>query len=263
MTTPEQPELNQLFAQFLQRRAAQPFTATVDEAGEVLPFQAAMLHVVEPSLAFREAMEAAGSFLGEKEAGGFDSMKAPSDWPSLVRSQESYLAIPFCLGNFPQLMQDVSPLLQGTAVSELQPSGIREGNPTGLLDWGKNRLGKKKFAEALFAAGALRLAGTYDAAKELLDELATVVPATWSGLLANEQAALAWQQGERDAAQLLWEHHLNQDCPAVLFNRGLALLFSDRAAEAATFFTRAAEAIPETSGWNDLARLYLTLAESA
>lgn len=51
------------------------------------------------------------------------------------------------------------------------------------------------------------------------------------------------------------------DAPAVLFNRGMARLFLGRVAEARESLQKAVDAIPETSGWHTLARLYLAVAE--
>ena len=49
--------------------------------------------------------------------------------------------------------------------------------------------------------------------------------------------------------------------PAVLFNRGMARLFEGRIAEARPLLQKAIDALPETSGWHALARLYLAVAD--
>ena len=51
------------------------------------------------------------------------------------------------------------------------------------------------------------------------------------------------------------------ESPAVLFNRGMARLFLGQIAEAREWLQKAIDAIPEASGWNALARLYLAVAE--
>jgi hypothetical protein len=51
------------------------------------------------------------------------------------------------------------------------------------------------------------------------------------------------------------------ESPAVLFNRGMGLLFTGKTTEAKVALTKAIAAIPESSGWNALARLYLAVAE--
>ena len=48
----------------------------------------------------------------------------------------------------------------------------------------------------------------------------------------------------------------------VLFNRGMAALFSDRPQEARTALTEAVARLPEAGAWHHLGRLYLALAES-
>ena len=47
----------------------------------------------------------------------------------------------------------------------------------------------------------------------------------------------------------------------MLFNRGMARLFMGQTAAARPLLQKAIDAIPEASGWNALARLYLALAE--
>jgi len=47
----------------------------------------------------------------------------------------------------------------------------------------------------------------------------------------------------------------------VLFNRGMALLFLGRLTEARAALTKAVGVLPEESGWNALARLYVAIAE--
>jgi hypothetical protein len=47
----------------------------------------------------------------------------------------------------------------------------------------------------------------------------------------------------------------------VLFNRGMAALFLGQPAKARNWLARAADQLPETSGWHHLGRLYLALAE--
>ena len=52
------------------------------------------------------------------------------------------------------------------------------------------------------------------------------------------------------------------ETPAVLFNRGMARLFLGQITDAKPALQKAIDAIPETSGWNALARLYLAVALS-
>ena len=51
------------------------------------------------------------------------------------------------------------------------------------------------------------------------------------------------------------------ETPQSVFNRGMALLFLGRSTEARVQFVKAAGLIPESSGWNALARLYMALSE--
>jgi predicted Zn-dependent protease len=95
------------------------------------------------------------------------------------------------------------------------------------------------------------------------DELLTDVEARCGGNLRpvweNERAAWLWQRGRCAEALSAWERMAAT--PAAQFNYGMALLFLGRPTDAAPALTAAAESLPETSGWGDLARLYLAVAE--
>ncbi len=103
-------------------------------------------------------------------------------------------------------------------------------------------------SQPVLAAGLSRLIGDFDEAEKLLptDD-------------ANERAALLWHRGKSEEALATWD--AMPETPAVLFNRGMALLFPGKTIEAKAALTKAIASVPETSGWNALARLYLAVAE--
>ncbi len=103
----------------------------------------------------------------------------------------------------------------------------------------------------------LRVARLFDAAERLLRGLKDL-PAVWQPVLANEQAALAWQRGDARAVGA-WQSQ--PESVPVLFNRGMAALFLGESAEARACLGRAAAQLPEDGPWHHLARLYLALAE--
>lgn len=264
MTIQDKPmsdlDLGKLMTRFLQQRSADP-ASIMEEGGEVSPYQAVAVYMVEPRTALDEAAAAADFFLDKQMAAGFRLSKTPPEWAALVRGQETLAAVPLSLGNFPQLVRDVTPLLGDKPLTEMKPG---EGRPFALAEleeWGRKMAGKRRWAEALFAAGALRAANQFDAADELLGQVRSAAPKSWDGLLRNEEAALAWQRGDSDEARRLWDDH-PADNPAILFNRGLAALFTGEAAAAAPLLARAAAGLPEDGPWQHLARLYLILAES-
>jgi hypothetical protein len=243
------PTLADLFRQFLQRQSA----AHAEGLGYAEPGDAAVPHdavpvqPVDPQLAWNDALAAARHFQPDAR-----DWAVPPDWPGLVGAQEPAVALAFCLGNFPQLVRNLHPLLSA------EPPALRPG-PTaplavpGLLEWaGRTRA----FPQALLAAGMLRLARQHDAAAGLL---AADAPAAWQAARANEQAALAWHRGEAERALALWDSQ--SDSVPVLFNRGMAALFLGRRAEARDPLSRAVAALPETDAWHHLACLYLALAE--
>jgi tetratricopeptide (TPR) repeat protein len=265
MATPggaQTTKLSDLFARFIQRQATEARLDLVEPTSEVIPHQAVTFFAVDPRTALREAVHAATLL---PEAKGFEAanLKTPPDWASLVQHQEPLFAVPLWLGSFPQLVRDVTPLMSAARLAELQADQGATAESTGVADWGRQMLAKSRLAEAAFAIGTLRLTRELDAAAELFAELRKQAPAEWEAVLANEEAALAWHRGDTAKAAELWAKHREQDSAVILFNRALADLFAGRRSEAAARFEKAAAAIPETSGWHHLARLYVTLARVA
>jgi hypothetical protein len=79
------------------------------------------------------------------------------------------------------------------------------------------------------------------------------------GFAANEQAADLWFAGDSSSALEHWQ--ALPDSPVKSFNCGMALLFLGQRSAAKPYLNAAADALPESSGWSHLARLYLTLAD--
>jgi hypothetical protein len=176
----------------------------------------------------------------------------PPEWPALVSSQEPAVALAFCLGNFPQMVRNLQPLLSGAPVALRQPAPRPLAAPA-LLDWASARRGP----EALLAAGVLRLARHFDEADGLLRR-AGDLPAEWQPVRANEEAALAWHRGRAEEALALWQ--AQPAGVAVHFNRGMASLFLGRSTEARAALEAAVGQLPDTSAWHHLGHLYLALA---
>ncbi len=259
MKTQPQPDLAQLLSGYLKRQADAHALglATFDLPGEVVPYEAGPVQPIDPCLAWLEASAAARFFVANVPA---QSWKAPPAWPALVAGHEPTVALALCVGNFPQLVRDLHPLLQTANLTDLRPGNTRPVPVPGLSEWAGRMGEKKSFPQALLAVGALRLAKQFDQASELLTRCAADVPAAWRSAWENEKAALAWQRGNGEAARALWDAQ-----PAsvpVLFNRGMAALFLGEPAEARAALTQAVGELPESSAWHHLGRLYLTLAEA-
>jgi hypothetical protein len=262
MRRPAIPRIDEILARFILRQAESPDVEPSPELGEVVLFQAVGLYQPDPRTALREALEAAGLLLGPQAASMFQSgLKGPGEWAHLVRSIPPMMAVPFCLGNYPQLVHDLSPLMAAKSLKELAKSSEEALDVREIQDWGRLMLVNARLAEALLAAAALRLARQLDAAAALLAEVRRQAPVSWEPLLINEEAALAWHRGDTGHAAQLWSSHPHQDNPVVQFNRGLAFLFDDQTAEAKQLLAASAAALPEKSAWHHLARMYLALIE--
>jgi len=192
-------------------------------------------------------------------SGDGSKLQPPPDWPMLVSSQEPAAALAFAVGNFPQLVRHVQPLLHAKNLSELRPSAGRSIPTPALLTWAAQVSKKKQYPEMLLALGALRLARQFDKAEEILAKQRGHVPQQWQEALSNEEAALAWHSGKGEEALKMWQKQ--PESMPVLFNRGMALLFLGKAADARTALTAAIAKLPEDSAWHHLAHLYLALAE--
>src|SRR5262245_12260107 len=104
--------LAELFQQYLRRQAA----AQADGGGfaeptdEVLPYEAVPVQPVDPKLAWDDGRAVLKLFPAALRG---LAAKAPPEWPQLVASQEPATALALCLGNFPQLVRNLQPLLAG------------------------------------------------------------------------------------------------------------------------------------------------------
>ena len=237
-----QPSLEDLMVRFLATRSDAAAAAVEPSEGEVEPHEVAAGFRVDPRAAWTDAIVLnAGA-----NTPGSPVVPLPPDWASLVNQPGSAFAVAMAAGNFPQRVRDLQPLLTKFNPAELRPSPSQEPVPglSGLRDWIK----KNAAAQPILAAGIARLIGDFDTAAGLLPKDA-----------ANERAALLWHRGSCSEALAAWK--AMPDSPEVLFNRGMALLFLGQIAEAKPALTKAIAAIPETSGWNALARLYLAVAE--
>jgi tetratricopeptide (TPR) repeat protein len=242
--------LSDLFTQYLrQQTAAQAQGLGYAEPGEeVEPYDAAPVQPVDPRLAWEDAVAAAACWA----SGALPAFTVPADWPNLVAAQEPAVAVAFCLGNYPQAVRNLHPLLAGDPAA-LRGVPPRPATAPSLAEWARQT---RTAPQSLLAAGVLRLAGHFDEAEAVLAE--AEVPACWQALRDNEQAALAWHRGRAEEALRLWQ--AQEASVPVRFNRGMALLFLGRTAEAQEELTAAVNGLPETSAWHHLGQLYLALA---
>jgi hypothetical protein len=247
--------LSELFTRYLQRQAQAQAEGLgyAEPTDEVVPHEAAPAQPVDPQLAWGEAVAVAQHFPG---AGAPKGWPVPPDWPGLVAAQEPAVALAFCLGNYPQQVRNLHPLLGGEPAALRQPPG-RPLPAAALADWAN---AQKDYPQALLAAGVLRLARHFDEAAELLRR-AGDAPAEWQAVKANEEAALAWHRGSADEALALWQAQAAS--VPVLFNRGMAALFLGRRDEAVAALTQAVAPLPDSSAWHHLGHLYLALASRA
>jgi tetratricopeptide (TPR) repeat protein len=244
----KQPKLAELTARYLAGQGqAHAAGLGAPAAGEVEPYDAASPAPVDLKAAWADSTDALRQ-LAPKAA----VAKAPEEWSSAAAVQ-SEAAVAFAAGNFPQMIRDLQWLTR-TPLTDLAPNG----RPARAVEV-KAAAVAGDFARSLLAVAALRLAGQFDRAADLLDELRSAVPEEWRSAFANEEASLAWHAGRCEEAADRWDE-MPESAP-VLFNRGMAALFLGRPADAREPLKKAAALMPEGSGWHHLAKLYLALAE--
>ena len=245
---PTPASISELFTQYLKGQvSAHTQGLAVDlPDGPVVPYDAAPIQPMDPRQAWDDAIAVARHFDGTD----VKSWSAPQEWPALVAAQESAVALAFCVGNFPQMVRNLQPLLSGGDPAALRVNTGAVAVPSGLSEWTATA---REPAQVVVAAAALRLARHFDDAERLLKRVTT-----WSPLVANERAALAWHRGQFDDAATLW----GAQAPSapVLFNRGMAALFLGNTVAAHDYLDQAVRVLPETSAWYHLGRLYLALA---
>jgi tetratricopeptide (TPR) repeat protein len=254
-----QPDLAALLNGYLQRQvdAHNLGLGTQTAGGEVVPYEAAPVQPIDARLAWAEAVTAATLLVPESQAA---SWKAPPSWAALVAGHEPAIALPLCVGSFPQLVRDLHPLLQATDLTQLRPNNSRPLAVPALAEWAAEAAEKRQFPQVLLAIGTLRLARQFDQAAQVLQACEADVPTKWRSAWANEKAALAWQQGQGEQARALWDAQVTS--VPVLFNRGMAALFLGASAEARVPLAEAVAKLPEEGAWYHLGRLYLALAEA-
>jgi hypothetical protein len=247
-----------MLAQYLRRQAAAEGAGLgpAEAGGEVVPFEAAPTQPVEPRLAWSASLEAS-RFYGSSAP--TLAALVPPDWANLVADQAAAMAVPFCVGNFPQRVRSLAPFLDASRLARLLPADDRPATAPDLVEWVEQRVRTAEPAQALLAVGVLRLARRFEAAENLLRDRRGQVRAAWRAAWDNEQGAVAWERGRADEALSLWGKA--GDSAPVLFNRGLAALFHDRPEEARPWLTRAVGQLPDEGPWHHLARFYLGLAE--
>ena len=257
--TPVQIKLDDLFARYLQHQlTARTSGFTSEEStGEVVPHEAGPVQPVDPRLAWDGAIAVLALF---QQGNPLKVPQKPADWTMLATIHEPAAGLAFAAGNFPQLVRNLQPLLQAQDLSSLRPGKAPAMHNPSVIEWATQTAAAKPYPQPLLALGVLRLARQFDAAAKLLADLKANVPAAWQAALANEEAALAWHAGRADEAVRLWK--AQPDSVPVLFNRGMAALFTGRAADACAALSQAVSQLPEDSAWHHLGRLYLALAET-
>jgi hypothetical protein len=254
---PAQLPLAELARNYFQRQIAiaTQDASMIEPSEEVVPFDASALPPLDAVRAWDEARAALAHFKMEPAP----KWQAPADWGALVASCESMAAVPLAIGNTPQFVRNVQPLLRGEDLATLRSGSGRPASAPALLAWVEKIKTKAWSPEVILALAALRVGRHFDTAAELASQYRNDVPAPWLAFWVNEEAALAWHHGQTAQALSQWEDQ--ESSAPVHFNLGMAQLFQNRPVEAKTHLAQAVGFLQESDVWHHLGCLYLALAD--
>src|SRR6478672_5758733 len=102
-----QPSLEDLMVRFLATRSDAASAAVETGEGEVEPHEVAAGFRVDPRAAWNDAT----AILPKTHDTGSPSVPLPPDWATLVNQTVPVFAVPMAVGNFPQRVRDLQPLL--------------------------------------------------------------------------------------------------------------------------------------------------------
>jgi tetratricopeptide (TPR) repeat protein len=254
--TSVQPNLNDLFASYLERQADAQAAGIASFDGEVTPYEVGPVQPLDPKMAWDEAL-AVLPMVGKV---AMQRRKAPPHWAQLVAAHESIFAIACSAGNFPQLMRNFHAILTQPNLADMRPIPSEARSVSAeLVPWAEEVAQGHKFPDMLLALGTLRLAKQFADAERFITKHEASIPAEWRNGWDNEKAALAWHSGRYDEARQAWDQL--EPTPPVLFNRGMAALFANDPTNAKLHLNDALAQMPAASAWHHLGRLYLILAD--
>ena len=147
-----QPSLEDLMVRFLASRSDAAATAVEPGEGDVEPHEVATGFRVDPCAAWNDATSQISAA----------AVPLPPDWATLVNQPASAFAVPMAIGNFPQRVRDLHPLLTKFDPRELRPSGSQSPMPglSALRGW----IARNSSSQPLVAAGLARFIGDFDTA---------------------------------------------------------------------------------------------------
>lgn len=242
------PSLATLTARFLAQQAMSPGD---DVLSEVQPHEVVTSFRTDAAVMWKDAKAPFELF------GANVSIPIPLDWSAFAASQNDATIMLLSLGSVPQQMRELNDFKPSFASPNPSATGHFEKLVNGLESCRKSA----SIAERLMAAGILRMLGRFDSAKSLLALAEPECHGPFANVLANERAALIWQQGDRTGAMTAWQ--AMGDGPVAAFNCGVCEWMQGRPSAAAALFDRAAGSIPDRSGWSHLAAFYASICEDA
>ena len=155
-----------LFSRYLRRQMAVQAEGLgfADPDGQVIPHEAVPVQPADPRLAWEDA-------LAVIRTGGTNispiGCEVPPDWPSLVAAQEPAIALAFCVGNYPQMVRNLQPLLFGGDLTVLRQSlGRPVSISSALLQWANKAHG---YPRLLLAASVLRSGAAFRGGQRLAE----------------------------------------------------------------------------------------------
>ena len=240
------PSLAELTTRFLTAKAVAP---DFDELPEVVPHEVITSFRADSATTWVDA-KAAFHLLGTT----VPSLPMPKEWASFVSQLGDATVMPLCLGAVPQRMRELKAIRPDPTANR---QSISSFDVPGMNSWIDARIKSGTPVDLLIVSSICRAMGDCDRSEQLLNRVAGET--AFSEVIANERAALAWSRGLIQEAAKIWNDMAEN--PVTLFNRGVCEWMLGRTGSAAALFDRAADTIPDRSGWSHLAAFYASVCE--
>ena len=116
----------------IRRRRRRMAWASPQPSGEVEPYESVPVQPVDPQQAWADALAATRPF--PRRQGDVDAAGRLAD---VGGEQESAVALAFCIGNFPQMVRNLHPLLAGGDLTAIAARAGRATTAPTVLEWSR------------------------------------------------------------------------------------------------------------------------------
>lgn len=240
-----QPSLQELLNRYLSETA--PSQGVSNRLGMVEPYEVQGAFRPDVRQTWRDSTNVM-EMLGLSS----EKMPAPPEWDSFTELERTLPLLPIGFGLFPQR---VSASIDWTG--ELKNSITAVPGFSRLRDWLDAMLSNEQPKPMLIASGIAATLGDSMRADQLIQQAEHHCKSEWQAAWQNQKDVIAFLSGQSTDGLF----QANRRDTLSRFNQGIQALQNDDSSMAQTAFESATSAMPETSSWHQLAKLYQSVAE--